>query len=228
MTNNKIIARSIGVLLIAQMTAAVLSYSVILPPILHKKDFLDSLSINSTLVTIAMLLDLAVGLSTFGIAVLLYPVLKKYSERMALWFLGLRLNEVINYVIGGVLLLTVLSIGVDYQQVDPSEAEHFEILSTYLLRARGNTQLIGLLIYCFGTSMLYYLLFHTKLIPRFISVWGLIGVILLFAEVISNIFNESLGGLIIMMPLGLNEIFFGIWLIIRGFNPTQTISYAKG
>ena len=79
MTSNKKIVRIVGILFLVQMTAAILSYSVILDPILYKKDFLESLSMNNILVTTAVLLDLVVGLSVFGIAVLLYPILKKYN-----------------------------------------------------------------------------------------------------------------------------------------------------
>jgi len=218
MKSNKKSIRIVGILFLVQMTTAILSYSVILEPILYKQDFIKFLSSNSFQVTIAMFLDLACGLSVFGIAILLFPILKKYNERIALWYVGLRLSELLTFVIGGILLLTLLSISLDYGQAEPSDVIHFKILAKYLLNARGNTQNISLLIYCFGTSMFYYLLFYTKLIPRFITVWGLISVALLFAEIISNIFNESLGGMMIMMPLGLNEIFLGIWLIVKGFN----------
>ena len=82
-----------------------------------------------------------------------------------------------------------------------------------------------IIIYCLGAYMFYYLLFKSKLIPRFISVWGLIAVAILFTEMMLITFGDSLR-MILMIPMGLNEIFLGIWLIVKGFNLTQTNSYS--
>ena len=98
------------------------------------------------------------------------------------------------------------------------ESSYLETLARFLLKARGSTQDLSLIGYCVGTPLFYYLLFRSKLVPRFISVWGLVGVTLLFVEIASNIFGRSAGGMIIMLPLGLNEVFLGVWLMARGFN----------
>lgn len=71
--------------------------------------------------------------------------------------------------------------------------------------------------FCLGAGMLYYLLFKSKLVPRFISIWGLIAVALLFTEMMLITFGNS-KGMILMAPMGLNEIFLGFWLIFKGFN----------
>lgn len=212
------IVKTVGLLFLLQMTTAVISYSVILEPILNQEDYLLRLAEKANLVRLAMCLDLICGLSVFGIAVLLYPIFKTYNERIALWYAGLRLNELICFVISGMLLLTLLTMSLNLAGAGSSPSEAYSLLAQYLLHARGSTQNLSLFVYCFGTSMFYYLLFQTKLIPRFISIWGLLGVLLLFVEITANIFKTSVGGLLIMMPLGLNEVFLGIWLIVKGFD----------
>ncbi len=225
MTSDKKIVRLVGILFLVQMIAAVLSYSVILDPILYgSQDFLTNLPVHSFWVTISVFLDLTCGLAVFGIAILLYPILKRHNERIALWYVGLRLSELFLFAISGVLLLTLLSMSLNFEGVDPNDESSYNILAKYLLNARGSTQDISLILYSFGTSMFYYLLYRAKLVPRFISIWGLIAVGLLFVEITSNIFRESLGGIIIMMPLGLNELFLGIWLIIKGFMSDDSIA----
>ena len=72
--------------------------------------------------------------------------------------------------------------------------------------------------------MFYILLFQSRLLPRFISIWGLLGVVLLGAQILSSIFGSSLGGIVMMVPMGMNEIFLGVWLIVKGFNPSVTNS----
>jgi hypothetical protein len=217
MNSNQNAVRIVGVLFIVQMAAAVLSYSVILEPILYKADFLNELAANSTMVTMAMLFDLICGASVFAIAILLFPILKHFSERVALWYVGQRLTELVGFMVSGLLLLTLLKIGQD--TANATEASHLEPIAIYLRNARGNIQNISLLVYCLGAWPFYGLLYYSRLIPRFISVWGLLGVTLLFIEIMASVFGTSAGGMMIMMLLGLNEIFLGIWLIAKGFNP---------
>jgi hypothetical protein len=217
----------VGVLFLIQMIAASVSYSAILTPILRANNIPLNISAHSTKVTVAMLLDLITGLSVFGISVLLFPLLKRYDERIALWYFGLRLNEWVCATISGIFLLTVISVSKDYAATSTRENPYLQSLVTYLLHAAGVTKTLMLLGFCFSAVLFYYLLLKSKLLPAFISVWGLIGVILLLPEVLANIFGYSLGGIIIMLPMGLNEIFLGIWLIVKGFNKSVITAESK-
>ena len=217
-------ARFAGILFLLQMTAAVISHSVILMPMLRGEHFLIDVAAHHTKVVIAMLLDLVTGAAVFGIAVILFPILKKHSERIALWYVGLRLTEWIIALIGGMFLLTVLSIGKDYVQPDVQDPSSLQMLAGQLLHARGSIRNLMLLCFCLSASMFYILLFQSRLLPRFISIWGLLGVALLGAQILSSIFGSSLGGIVMMVPMGMNEIFLGVWLIVKGFNPSVTNS----
>lgn len=219
MNHNKI-AKLIGTLFIVQMAAAVISYSVILEPILYSPNYLQDLSSNANIIRLAALLDLICGAAVFGIAVLFFPTLKQINERIALWYVGQRLTELVGFMVSGLLLFTILKIGTQTENALATEVTQLETIAYYFRNARGNIQNISLLIYCLGAWSLYGLLFHSRLIPRFISVWGLIAVTLLFFEIISNIYGTTVGGILIMMPLGLNEMFLGIWLIVKGFRKT--------
>ncbi len=222
MNSDKKIAQWVGALFIAQLVVAIISYSVILESFLFKRDFLTQLASNSTMVTLATLLDLLTGAFVFAIAVLLFPILKRYSERVALWYVGQRLTELVGFMIAGILLLTLLKIGQKIGGVSGSEAVQLETIAIYLRSMRGNIQDISLLLYCLGAWSFYGLLFHSRLIPRFISVWGLIAVSLLFAEILANVFGSSIGDIMIVgMPLGLNEISLGIWLMAKGLNTSD-------
>ena len=224
MKSTQNIVRIVGVLFIVQLTAAIISYSVILEPLLQQSSFLEQLASNSTNVIVAVLLDLVTGATVFAIAVLLYPILKDFSERVALWYAGQRLTELMGLMLSGVLVLTLLNIGQDIDTSSTaSSASHLESLAIYLRKARGSVQDINLLIYSLGAWSFYGLLFYAKLIPPFISAWGLIAVTLLFIEIMANVFGTSAGGMLIMMPLGLNEIFLGVWLIFKGFDQTKII-----
>lgn len=217
MVSTRVTTRIVGVLFITQLVTAAISYSVLLDPILYGSDFLVNVSENSTKVKVAMFLDLLCGAALVGIATFLYPVLREYSERIALWYVGLRVIEFTTIIVSGILLLTVVSVSQEYVQAAVPES-HLLSLGKTFLSARGWTQNMSLIVFSFSSSLFYFLLFTSKLLPRFISVWGLIGVTLIFAEIVLNTFGHGYG-LMIMMPMGLNEIFLGMWLIVKGFSP---------
>ena len=219
MNSIKRTSRIIGILFLVQMMAAIINFSIILDPILYgPEDILVEISSNSSNVIIAMFLGLLCGASVFAIATIVFPILKMYSERIALWYFGLRLGEFLSWLITGIFLLSLLSLSQEYTQAEMQNPLHLKAIGKTLLSSHGATMNLSLIVYCLASIMFYYLLFRTKLVPRFISVWGLIAVPLLFTEITFNIFGASLGGMLLMMPIGLNEILLGTWLIVRGFN----------
>ena len=226
MNSTRMYARIVGVLFLVQMIAAAVSHSVILSPILSGENFLAAISANAIQVKIAMLLDLVCGAAVASIAILLFPILKKYSERIAIWYVGTRMIGFVTLIFSGILLLSIYSISKQSLQVSMLESSYLQILGNSMLDMRGWTKNTGLIIYCLSAFMFYYLLFTSKLIPRFISVWGLIGIIILFIEMMLITFGDTVR-MILMIPIGLNEVFLGIWLIVKGFNPTQINSHSE-
>lgn len=215
-----------GILLLVQMSTAILSYSVILDPILFgTKDFLPEVASHANQVKIAALLDFTTTLVYFAFAIMLFPILERYSKRIALWFAGIRLSEFVTLTISGIFLLTLVSISNSYVEAS-SQTSMLGILGRQILHARTHTQNLNLLAYCFGTIMFFYLLFTSRLVPRFISIWGMIGVLGIFTEIMLSIFGYSSGSLVYILglPMGLNELFLGIWLIVKGFNNHQEIA----
>jgi hypothetical protein len=68
-----------------------------------------------------------------------------------------------------------------------------------------------------GALMFYWLLFQAKLVPRWLSGWGLLGAVLYIGAPITHMFGFSLGYLV--APLALQEIVLAVWLIAKGFEP---------
>jgi hypothetical protein len=73
--------------------------------------------------------------------------------------------------------------------------------------------------------VLCYAFYRTKLIPRWIAVWGLVGYAIIFCGMVSEIMGSGLG-LVSSIPGGLWEVFVGLWLIFRGFNPSALASHS--
>jgi hypothetical protein len=86
----------------------------------------------------------------------------------------------------------------------------------------GWTWLLGPMIVLSLTALiLNYMLYQSRLVPRFISVWGLIGALLMLAAGLLGMFGLSRFStitILLTLPLALNEMVLAVWLIVKGFN----------
>jgi hypothetical protein len=82
-----------------------------------------------------------------------------------------------------------------------------------------------------GAMLLYVTLFQSKLVPRFISVWGFLGAALILTLNLfstANLFEAGMGAaMIFALPIITNEMFLGLWLIVKGFNPSVSASSSE-
>ena len=173
-----------------------------------------------------MLLELINGLAVVGIAVAMYPIFRKQYVALALGYVALRIIEAVIIIAAVISPLTLIALSLEYIQAGAADASYFQTLGALFMAARGH--LVGLLLAIFfslGALLFYYLLYQSKLVPRFISVWGFIGAAMVLTWNLLEAFGISISiGMILALPIILNEIFLGIWLIVKGFNPPAIAS----
>jgi len=224
----------VGVLFI---TATVVSslYYVILTPILNAPDYLINVSENEIQVIIGVLFYLIDCAAVVVIPIMLFPIFKKHNEALALGYVGSRIIESVTLIVGHISLLSLLTLSQEYVQAAAPDASHFQALGALLLAVIDWTHLLGveivfastaLIVFASTALILNYLLYKSKLVPRFISVWGLIGAILLLAEGLLGMFGFSLTSeiSIFSLPIAVQEMVLAIWLIVKGFNPSAIAS----
>ena len=87
------------------------------------------------------------------------------------------------------------------------------------MAARGQlSSLLTPVFFSLGALLLYIFLYRSRLVPRLISIWGLIAVVGLFTWNMVAAFGLSISaGMVFVLPMILNEIFLGFWLIVKGF-----------
>jgi hypothetical protein len=187
-------------------------------------DYLVRVSANETQVIIGMLIELVWALAVVGIIVTLLPVLKKQNEALALGFCGLRFVEATCTVIHSILLLTLLTLSQEYVAAGLPDASYFQTAGTLFLAAREWTFLIGSgFVWSLSALILNILLYQRKLIPRWLSVWGFVGAALSFVNYMPQLFGvDSVESL--FLPIGVQEMVFALWLIVKGFNPSAIVS----
>lgn len=182
-------------------------------------DFLTEAAAEESQVMLGTLIQLAWVLSVMLIPVVLYPVLKLYSETAALGFFSLRFTEALLSLIYVVIQLTMLRLSMAF--VDgSSDLAAFEATGTSLLEARDWAFAMGAgLAFNLSALLLNYVLYRSRLVPRWLSVWGLLGAALWMIVWLPQIYNVDLGILeLAFLPIGLQEMVFAVYLILRGFD----------
>jgi hypothetical protein len=228
MNTHKRTARIVGALFLIAMVTSLVG-GVWLESILSAPDYLLTVSANETQVIIGVLLELANCAAVVGIAAMLFPILKEQSEALALGYAGIRVVEAAILSAAVISPLLLITLSQEYVAAGAPDAAYFQTLGTLVLAARAH--LAGLLVPVFfslGALLLYSLLYQSRLVPRFISVWGLIAVALLLTWNLLESFDVHISaGMVFGLPIILNEIFLGIWLIVRGFNPHEEALTAR-
>ena len=215
MNNNIKTARIVGALFIVATVAYSLAV-VLLDPILGGSDYLTNISANEN--------TLIIG--TFLVLIDADPVLKKHNETLALGYVGARIGESLLFSVNVIATLTLLTLSQEFVKAGSLDTSYYQTLGTVLLAAGNWAYLLGLgLAFAISGMILNFVLYQSKLIPRWLSGWGFIGAALVFA----NFLLESFGinpVEILFLPIAVQEMVFAVWLIVKGFNSPATISVA--
>jgi hypothetical protein len=222
MKSNRKTATIVGVLYIIGTIAGILSV-VFLGNTLSDSSYLVKASENQNQIVTASLLVLTMGFSLAMMSVVLFPILKKQNEALALGVVLFRgALEAVMYIILVICWLLLLTVSQEYVQAGAPDAPHFQTLGAVLLKAGDQMVSILNIVFSLGALMIYYLFHQSKLLPRWISIWGLIGAVLYLASGLSAMFGVDLGFL--MAPLALQEMVMAVWLIVKGFDGSAITS----
>ncbi len=199
--------------------------------VLDAPDYLTTVFPNGTTAISGMLLWL---INDFGIALiglLMFPILKKRSERMALTYLSMRMFEAIFLVIGVIFAMLLIPLSQEFIKAGATDATSYQVIGSVIKQAEywfmTPMQLIPLGL---GGVVLTFFLYQTKLVPRFISVVGLIGYGLLVPSAILTLLGvldtlPGAPGSLLVIPVAAFEIILmPIWLYTKGFNMSATTS----
>ena len=212
----------VGILFLVCTAASLLSFPFF-GPILEGKDYLSKLFDSENMVITGALIEFIQAAAAAGIAIGLYPLLKKYNGALALGAVGFRVVECVFVLIGTLSLLSLLTLSQEFIAAGAPGASSFQTSGTLLLAVRDwSGNVISALAMCLGALMYYVILYKSKLIPRWLSGWGIVGIVMGLAATVLGSFTHdfSLGSVntLLNVPIGLQEMVFAVWLIVKGFN----------
>src|SRR5215207_7246519 len=192
--------------------------------ILSGPDHLATLPASSMLLAIAAVLWLMAAAWDAAHGVLMFPILKQHnSERIAVGYLGFRIMDGLLIAIMVLFILVQIPIGSEYLSAGASDASYLQALSTVFQQAQLDAYNIAMITLGISGLILCYSFYKSKLVPRILAVWGLVGYAVILCGSVVEVLGFNLFT-IHAIPGGLWEMFIGVWLIVKGFNPSAFVS----
>jgi hypothetical protein len=217
-------ATIVGVLFVMALVPFLIGQALY-EPILSSPDYLDKVDTDRVTVVIGILLEFASALAIILIPVVFFPVLRKHSEVLALAYVSFRLFEAVLLSVAQIFKLSLVSLGQGYLDsggVDASVLQNVGSSLQSVIYWVDHDGLIYLIVFVTGALVLNTALFRSRLIPRWLSIWGLAGAVAVLAGSVMATFDVFLVlAMILVIPIGLQEQAMAVWLIVKGFNPTS-------
>ena len=211
-------ATAVGILFIVASVTAIIGGSLAALP-LEDAGYLLGLAGQDTQVISGVLLLVVQTVAVVGIAVLLYPVLSSESAGLALGYIGARTIEGVLVLVGALSVLALVTLS-----RDQAEAVGAAPLGDVLAAVYDWSYLLGpMLFFSVSALILYSMLLRARLVPAWLSAWGLAGGLLLLARTVAEMYGADLSGPVqglLAAPIGINEMVLALWLIIKGFDLT--------
>lgn len=231
MNSTRKTAIAVGALYIAATVAGVLSVAPI-TSLLNAPDMLAQVAANKSKMIMVVSLEFIMALAVAGVAFMIYPILKQDTDTaskkgLAVWYLGSRITEGTIFLVAILARLSLLVLSQEFLKTGSPDASYFQTGGTVLVAASNYAYMLGQSVFCVGAVMLYYLLYQSKRVPLWLSVWGLIGAPLMLAAgflVLVDGDPSSPLSTALYAPLALQEMVLAIWLIVRGFNSSSIAS----
>lgn len=223
MISNKKTAKIIGLIFLIQFFTGILIKQFLLGPDTFETEFIKTAATESNQIVGAVLIGLVSSGFPVIIAVLLVPLVRPALPRTSLFYFGFSIIGFMFAAIEFFSILSLLSLSQEFIKAGASASKQFQTLGAVFSGIRWWTHFMALLASTVPLALFYYLLFRVKLVPSFISIWGFIAVLLMLTTLLLAIFGQGTY-MLLFLPLGLNHLFLGVWLLIKEFNTSELIS----
>ncbi len=228
MTSTRTIATVTGVLFLITFITSIPAAFVFYPPLLNDPNYIVSAGADMG-VKVGALLEVILVVAAIGTAVVLYPLVKRQNHIVALGYVTARVMEGAMIAVGILSLLSVVTLRQELAGAAGADAATLVPIGSALVAVHDWTFLLGPGLGPLGNGILLgYLMYRSGLVPRGLTLLGLIGGPLLIAAFVAILFGVfaqvSLPAAIATIPEFLWELLIGIYLTVKGFKPSPIIA----
>src|SRR5215210_7313756 len=220
MNHPQTIARATGVLFLITYITSIPAFFILYPPVLADPDYIVGAGADTSVI-LGAFLELILIIANIGTAIVLFPIIKRVSEIGALGFVTARIVESVFIAVGLLSLLTLVTLRQEAAGADPGS---LVLVGQSLVALHDWTFLLGpgFMVGVGNGLILGYLMYTSRLIPRYLAVLGLIAGPLLIAAGVAVMFGVIEAGGVVQtigsIPEFIWELALGIWLTVKGFN----------
>jgi hypothetical protein len=208
-----------GSLFIAATVAAVAAAAV--KPDLTGTDYLTGVAGHPNQMAASALLYLIAAATSVGIAIALYPLLKPISDSLALGSVVFRTIEAVFYAAAVVSMLSVLTLGQQLAAAPSGNRASIETMADFAVSIRDHSTLAAVFAFSLGALMYYFLFYRSRLVPRWLSGWGMVAALVMLTACLLALFSNSdvTEYKLLVAPIFVQEMVFAVWLLVKGFGP---------
>lgn len=214
---NKQISKIAGILIILGIITGMLS----IVPAVESSKFLEEVNPYKNQVLTGGIFQFFLVPIYVGFSLLLYPILKQFSKTLSIGFIGFRFMAATFQLIGIILLPIFVLLSQEYSLASSSDIAIYESAGDMLRLFRDLTNHLGVILATgLGNILFYFILYKEKLVPKWISIWGFLGNIVIMLASFLIIFqlieviSPEYG--LMSIPLVVQEIVLAIWLLTKG------------
>ncbi len=220
---NKQISRIPGILIICGIIVGLLS----IIPSLEGENYLKEVYPNRNRILVGAVFQFLLVPIYIGFALVFYSIIKDFNKPFSVGFVGFRFMAGAFQLIGTILLPVFILLSQTYLTATPSNIAILELSGNILRLLRDLTNHLGVILATgLGNLLFYQILYKEKLVPKWLSLWGFLGNLLIMTASFLLLFqlvevvSPEYG--IMSIPLVLQEIILAIWLMVRGLNLPET------
>ncbi len=208
-----------GALFIAATATSVVG-TALSRPFVHDPVSLGRVSAHQNLVSLGALFEFVAAAASAGIAISLYPVLRKWSAGLALGSVVFRAMEAGMYAVGVVSLLSLVKLSQQFTTGGAADRASLHAIGDSLVAVRDQVALTGVLAFSVGALMYYSVFYRSELVPRWLSGWGIAAIVLTIGACLMAWFSHRplTTYTIVLLPIGVQEMVLAVWLIAKGFS----------
>ena len=182
----------------------------------NMSDTLVKIANNPLLMRVNILLDVLTALGVTFLGAILFLTLRKQNEKIALTALGFYFLEVALLAASRIEAFSLLRISQEY--VATGQSAYLLTMGNLAYESMdfvGNT--LHMLVFCLGAILFYFLLYKSQVVPRWMSLWGLITVFPMLIGTITQIFGYTIP-FVFYVPYVPFELVIGVWILVKGIN----------
>jgi len=218
MTSARTAGRIVGILLLLQFACGLTVPFILMKPLtVGVPEFLEAVAASESRIRAAVLLAFVGGALTVSIAIASWPVFRRYSLQVALWFLVVCAGSLLMDAIHNATVLPMLSLSLRYREAGAPDAALYEALAAAVASARRWMHYTQLLFIGGWITLFYGALLRFRLVPPVVAGLGLLGIALQMTGVTFSAFLGYPPVFQLAMVMAPIQIFAAVWLVAKGF-----------